>query len=139
MTTVQMNTRLDSELKARGDAALANCGYSPSEAVRLLWGFAARNWHDQRALSEMIDYLANPHKAGRKQAEQMTLGNWAARGPAIIDGFRQQFDPLNIETEATSCEELDEALSDILEEDAARIAKEADCSVGAENRARRSE
>ena len=35
----QMNMRIDAELKAAGDAALAHLSYTPSAAVRGLWRF----------------------------------------------------------------------------------------------------
>lgn len=40
MDAVQMNVRIDRELKREGDAALATVGYTPSQAVRLLWEIA---------------------------------------------------------------------------------------------------
>lgn len=36
----QMNIRMDSALKAQGDAVLAKAGFSPSQAVRALWDLA---------------------------------------------------------------------------------------------------
>lgn len=39
--TAQMNFRLDPETKEKGDAALAEAGYTPSEAARSLWEVAA--------------------------------------------------------------------------------------------------
>lgn len=41
MPTVQMNTRLDSAMKAAGDAVLRRNGYSPSAATQALWGYLA--------------------------------------------------------------------------------------------------
>lgn len=38
--TVQMNLRIDADLKRRGDEALAKAGYTPSRAVRALWRLA---------------------------------------------------------------------------------------------------
>lgn len=39
---VQMNVRLDEDLKARGDERLRRLGVTPSEAVRLLWTYVAQ-------------------------------------------------------------------------------------------------
>lgn len=39
---VQMNVRLDRSLKREGDAALAEAGYTPSQAVRAVWELAVR-------------------------------------------------------------------------------------------------
>ena len=41
MDAVQMNTRLDAGLKARGDATLERFGKSATDAVRALWGYLA--------------------------------------------------------------------------------------------------
>lgn len=54
---VQMNTRLDSLLKKQGDAALAAAGYSPSQAVRSLWSFAARHAAQPERIANAIDSL----------------------------------------------------------------------------------
>ena len=43
MPTVQMNTRMDEELKRQGDAVFAERGYTPSQVVRAVWEYAARN------------------------------------------------------------------------------------------------
>jgi len=40
--TVQLNTRIDPGLKARGDAVFARAGFSSSEVVRAVWETAAR-------------------------------------------------------------------------------------------------
>lgn len=36
---IQMNTRIGRALKERGDAVLAQQGFTPSQAVRALWSF----------------------------------------------------------------------------------------------------
>lgn len=40
MPSVQLNTRIDSGLKERGDRVLARRGFTPSGAVRALWAYA---------------------------------------------------------------------------------------------------
>ena len=65
--TVQMNTRMSRALKERGDAALERAGYSPSQAVRKLWEFAARNAHNPRALQTLFDDEA---EAEQREAEE---------------------------------------------------------------------
>ena len=45
MPMIQMNTRIDGELKRQGDAVFAERGYTPSQVVRAVWEYAARN-HD---------------------------------------------------------------------------------------------
>ena len=41
-STVQLNTRIDPSLKARGDAVFARAGLRSSEVVRAVWESAAR-------------------------------------------------------------------------------------------------
>lgn len=41
MAMSQMNTRIDSALRSRGDAVFARYGLSPSEVVRAIWRYAA--------------------------------------------------------------------------------------------------
>lgn len=43
--SVQMNVRLDSQLKEAGDAVLASLGMTPSQAVRELWQYLTENGH----------------------------------------------------------------------------------------------
>lgn len=39
MPAVQLNTRIDAQVKEQGDAVLLRSGYTPSQAVRSLWSF----------------------------------------------------------------------------------------------------
>ena len=41
--TVQLNTRIDPELKRRGDAVFAHEGLTSSEVVRAVWEYAAKS------------------------------------------------------------------------------------------------
>lgn len=40
MAAVQMNVRIDEELKERGDAVFARAGFTPSQVVRAAWEYA---------------------------------------------------------------------------------------------------
>ena len=40
MAAVQMNVRIDEELKERGDEVFARWGLTPSQVVRAVWGYA---------------------------------------------------------------------------------------------------
>ena len=40
--TVQLNTRIDPELKRRGDAVFSRAGLTPSDVVRAVWRAAAQ-------------------------------------------------------------------------------------------------
>ena len=70
MTPVQMNVRIDQTLKREGDQAFEEIGYTPTEVVREVWGFAKRNRHKRRALAEMMDSLRDPRELERSKAEQ---------------------------------------------------------------------
>ena len=52
--TTQMNTRIDRDLKAQGDAALASIGLSASEAVRLLWKKASKRGKDLQEVASLL-------------------------------------------------------------------------------------
>ena len=66
---VQMNTRISRALKDNGDAALERAGYSPSQAVRKLWEFAARNAHNPRAIQNLLEGESKD-EAARSEAEK---------------------------------------------------------------------
>lgn len=67
MSTTQMNLRIDAQVKERGDAALAQAGYSPSRAVRAIWEFAASHTHDPQAVKNLLEQ-AEPKQDSDKQA-----------------------------------------------------------------------
>ena len=56
--TTQMNLRIDATLKRDGDAALAAAGYTPTQAVRTLWRFAARHQGQPEAVREGLSFGA---------------------------------------------------------------------------------
>ena len=79
----QVNARVRPELKKSGEAALANAGYTPTKAIRLLYAFASEHASSPQAIA---DYLEGAGAAmGRRdaptdaQAEQLE-----AEGKAII-------------------------------------------------------
>ncbi len=125
MAAVQMNTRIDSELKAQGDAAFAELGYSPSEAVRLLWGFAARNRHSRRTLANMLQQLKDPRSltaegqgADQKQASCQA---WVEQWDSTLQRF---FDATGCDRalyQSTTSDSLDDALGAIADENQERI------------------
>lgn len=52
---VQINTRVPAELKKAGDLALARAGYTPQQAVRLVWEFAAAHTHEPQAIRRAFE------------------------------------------------------------------------------------
>ena len=86
MPAVQMNTRISKDLKTRGDAALAKAGYTPTEAVRLLWGWAASQAHDP----EKIDRFFKVHLESSGPAKNQEVARklqLVSRASSIVDEF----------------------------------------------------
>ena len=72
MPSIQMNTRLDSGVKAQGDAVLLRNGISSSQAVRLLWSYVAEH---QALPSFMAPEGARDQKeCGLRQGVERGLG-----------------------------------------------------------------
>ena len=79
--TVQLNTRIDPVLKARGDAVFAREGLTSSEVVRKVWEYAANNQQVPEWLLERRDderearLQAIEEGAGmiRRMAEEMSI------------------------------------------------------------------
>lgn len=83
----QMNVRIDEQLRAEGNRAFEEVGWSPSQATRALWGYAARNRRNPRKLKEMQSLLEDrPSSAG----EQPRPSEAVLRGPQIIRDFRKK-------------------------------------------------
>ena len=71
---VQMNTRIGRELKKRGDDALAQIGYSPSQAVRALWEKAAQRGE---SLQKVADLLSSDESANSEANIDALEQGWA--------------------------------------------------------------
>ena len=52
--SLQLNVRMDGELKKSGDRVLRLAGYSPSEAVRQLWGVAVQYASEPETLTRLL-------------------------------------------------------------------------------------
>ncbi len=63
----QMNTRIEQDLKQRGDAVLAEAGFSPSEAVRALWKFAVAHEREPKAITRIFA-IEDPEAEARREA-----------------------------------------------------------------------
>ncbi|MBQ9043690.1 MAG: hypothetical protein IJ111_12860 [Eggerthellaceae bacterium] len=55
MTSIQMNVRIDEELKTQGDAVFAKLGYSPTQVIRAVWGYAASKQNDLESVEKALD------------------------------------------------------------------------------------
>ena len=64
MATAQMNVRMDAALKEGGDHAFAQIGYTPTDVVRLMWSFAARNQGDAARTRRLIESLKEGSEDG---------------------------------------------------------------------------
>lgn len=53
--TAQINVRIDPTLKAKGDEAFANAGYTPSQAIRKLWELGASIGLDASAIRCLLE------------------------------------------------------------------------------------
>lgn len=50
----RVNVRIDTDLKTAGDAALAAAGFTPTQAVRILWSLAVRYQDEPEKLRAML-------------------------------------------------------------------------------------
>ena len=80
---VQLNIRIDRELKAEGDSALSLIGFSTSEAVRALWKKAARRGKDLEEVAELLSQTT-----GRRLKEEATTEaqDLVRQGWELMDG-----------------------------------------------------
>lgn len=67
MGAIQLNTRLDEDLKRAGDAVLAEHGVSGTEAIRSLWQYLART-------QSLPDFIVSEQSALRPSLEQLEEG-----------------------------------------------------------------
>lgn len=79
--SVQMNVRIDAELKREGDYALAQAGLTPSEAIRAFYQLIADDADNPSKVRELL----YPHRAGERDSGISALDH--AR--AAVDGFRE--------------------------------------------------
>ncbi|WP_295997743.1 type II toxin-antitoxin system RelB/DinJ family antitoxin [uncultured Adlercreutzia sp.] len=102
----QMNVRMNEKLRIEGNLALEEVGWSPSQATRALWGFAARNRRNPNKLREMQRFLEG---ASELEGERPQPSEAVLRGPQIIREFREKYGlPDSDPNDAPSYEELRE-------------------------------
>lgn len=81
----QFNTRMPVELKREGDAALKSAGFTPSQAVRSLWEYAARNAGNPRAIAEALSPSERPPATAQSNEETAKRLQAAEAGPRILE------------------------------------------------------
>ncbi|MDO4290855.1 MAG: type II toxin-antitoxin system RelB/DinJ family antitoxin [Eggerthellaceae bacterium] len=93
----QMNVRLDDDLRVQGNLAFESIGWSPSQAVRTLWAYAAKNRRDPRQLKKSLEaFLGNEGASTPKQEARRAL---VLEGQQIVPNARAR---LGISSEALS-------------------------------------
>lgn len=87
MPAVQMNTRIDRQLKKDGDRAFAQAGYTPSDAVRLLWAWAASRTHEPQQISSFFEKECMDDSAKAVVSRKRML---AKQGGTLVEKFREE-------------------------------------------------
>ena len=85
----QVNARIDADLKAAGDAALAAAGLTPTKAVRMLWQLAVRYRDDPEKLLAALDPDAAEPSAD-ELAERQRKVEAARRGANLMKEFFEE-------------------------------------------------
>lgn len=80
-SSVQLNVRLDPDIKDRGDSILDMMGYSPAEAVRAVWGAAAAGGGLLDDLKSLLERGSSAYQANRVGRTDQALA--AARDEAV--------------------------------------------------------
>ncbi len=104
MNAVQMNIRIDRELKREGDAAFASIGYTPSQAVRLLWEIAV-SLRDRP--QELAAYLMGPGYDNSGSSSQKDEEVEDEKLRSFRDGQRrisEMIEKLGVSTESDTAE-----------------------------------
>lgn len=70
----QMNVRIETDLKEKGDRAFERIGSSPSEMVRALWRYASRHANDPEALRHLMEELEGEGAAENSISETPRQG-----------------------------------------------------------------
>ena len=95
MGAVQMNVRMEDALKGEGDAVFAEIGYTPTDVVREVWGFARRNRHRPRVVADVLKQMRDPdevRKEDEARAQRIAEAEeWLDAGPRIIRDYYAQF------------------------------------------------
>ena len=80
---VQMNVRMDRQLKEAGDAVLAHIGMTPSQAVRELWQYLTENGHMPVAKKNDDEVLPDDIRSKASSSR-------VSEGAALISNFYER-------------------------------------------------
>ena len=107
---VQMNTRIDAELKHAGDVVLARLGHTPSSAVRGLWRYVVERQDDVSAIREVIEPERSSGQVDEASRRQVEMGR-------LRSLYRQTSHELGVSQEGAGQLPTWEALRDAWYED----------------------
>lgn len=82
--TAQINARISSSLKASGDAALANAGFTPTQAVRALWELAQAHSSSPEELRQILLPEEAELRKCEKDERRKRLSECASKGPRLV-------------------------------------------------------
>lgn len=82
--SIQMNVRIDRQLKEAGDAVLAHIGMTPSQAVRELWQYLTENGHMPVAKKNNDEVLSDDIRSKASPSH-------VSEGAALISNFYERF------------------------------------------------
>ena len=85
MPTAQINARIDAAAKASGDFALAEAGFTPTQAVRALWGLASRYTGDPAGLRKVFEQMGMLDEDDVHARERLRKVQLAKQGPSIFE------------------------------------------------------
>lgn len=103
----QINARIDVDVKVAGDAAFANAGYTPTQAIRAFWGFAAKNVHNREKVSALLETIEDKDDSPRKRTME-EIREEVERGPRIIEQALREMGIENPSPPTKTYEELRE-------------------------------
>lgn len=110
MPTSQMNVRIDDDIRIAGNEAFESIGWTPSQAAREVWAYAARNRRNPRKLREMRRLLEDAPAAPRPSK--------AMEGASMVEEFRVKMglEPQQLEEQLSYAELKELAMRERLEE-----------------------
>ena len=84
MSKMQMNTRIDTLVKERGDKAFASIGWSPSRVVQAVWEAAAAD----DTFPELLRAIADKPQQSALLLQKQARMEEVARGARIVSDAR---------------------------------------------------
>ena len=99
-TLAQINARIDANLKASGDAALAEAGLTPTKAIRAMWGrFSSLAGQPEKIRELVSGPQAEPSSAARverdrklalaREGGQIVARSLASRGISVPEDLEE--------------------------------------------------